>query len=90
MLTLFLNLAGQDSLTLRAPEDGPGFGRNDPQPHTRALLPGIGSVTVDLIAPHQGHAVLSPEQSVLVLLHAPEARAHPRFGKLLAGKAVQA
>lgn len=90
MLTLFLNLAGQDSLTLRAPEDGPGLGRHDPQPHTRALLPGIGSVTVDLTAPQQGHVVLSPEQSVLVLLHALEARAHPRFRCLLARKAAQA
>lgn len=83
MLTLLLNLAGRDSLTIRAPEDGPGLGRHDSAPHTRALLPGLGSLTVDLTGPATGHAELTPEQSVILLLHAPEARTHPRLGALV-------
>lgn len=83
MLTVLINLAGQDSITIHAPEDGPGTGRHDPLPHTRALLPGVGSLTVDLTGPTSGRAHLDAEQSVLLLVTAPEGRTHPRLGRLV-------
>lgn len=83
MLTLLLNLADRDVLQIRAREDGPGLGRSDSLQHTRAIIPGLGSLTVNLDSDTRGHLRLSPEQSVHVLLHAPEARSHPRFGSML-------